>query len=126
MATATTRPEQRRRIQQALQEGFEVVVEFWETLLGRVMQVLGLRLRPPWTIRQFTMAVTAFSEGCSLRQRIDGGVEGIVRPTGPNGRDQEWTLFAAGLEALVHQFYEPNPDHVSMPAAPFGRSSGPG
>jgi hypothetical protein len=126
MATATTRPEQRRRIQQALQEGFEVVVEFWETLLGRVMQVLGLRLRPPWTIRQFTMAVTAFSEGCSLRQRIDGGVEGIVRPTGPNGKDQEWTLFAAGLEALVHQFYEPNPDHVSMPAAPFGRSSGPG
>jgi hypothetical protein len=107
-----------------LQEGFEVVLEFWEKLLGRVMQVLRLRLRQPWTVRQFTMAVTAFSEGCSLRQRIDGDAEGIVRPTGPNGEDQEWTLFGAGLEALVHQFYEPDPDHVSMPAPPFERSSG--
>jgi hypothetical protein len=115
MATATARPEQRRRIQRALQDGFEVVVEFWEGVLGQVMGTLGLRLRPPWTIRQFTVAVTAYSEGCSLRRRIDGNLEGIVRATGPNGEDQEWTLFAAGLEALVDQFYEPDPDYVPVP-----------
>jgi hypothetical protein len=92
-------------------------------VLGRVTQILGLRLRRPWTIRQFTMAVTAYSEGCSLRRRIDGRVEGIVRATGPNGEDQEWTLFGVGLEALVHQFYEPDPDHVPMSAPADGGSS---
>jgi hypothetical protein len=118
IATATARLEQRRRIQQALKDGFEAVVEFWEGVLGRVMQILGLRLRRPWTIRQFTMAVTAYSEGCSLRRRIDGRAEGMVRATGPNGEDQEWTLFAVGLEALVHQFYEPDPDHHGGIAGP--------
>jgi len=34
----------------------------------------------------------------------------LIRPTGPNGEDQEWSLFAFGLEALVHQFLEPDPD----------------
>jgi hypothetical protein len=34
----------------------------------------------------------------------------MIRPTGPNEEDQEWSLFAVGLEALVHQFLEPDPE----------------
>jgi hypothetical protein len=110
MATATTLPDQRRRIQPALLESYESVTKFWEGTYTGLMEILGLRIRQPWTMRQFTIAVTAYSEGCSLRQRIDGHIEGIIRPTGANGEDQEWTLFAVGLEALVHQFFEPHSD----------------
>ena len=110
MATATALPDQRGRIQAALLQGYGSVTKFWEETYTAVMQLVGLRVRQPWTLRQFTIAVTAYSEGCSLRQRIEGHTEVIVRPTGPNGEDQEWTLFAAGLEALVQQFFEPDPD----------------
>jgi hypothetical protein len=113
MATTATRPDQRRRVQSALLDGYESVTKYWEETYAGLMGVLGVRIRPPWTMRQFTMAVTAYSEGCSLRQRIDGYSERIVRPTGPNGEDQEWTLFAVGLEALVHQFFEPDSEFVA-------------
>lgn len=116
MATATSLPDQRRRIQAALLEGYGEVTKFWEGTYAAFTELFGLRIRQPWTIRQFTMAVTAYSEGCSLRQRIEGHTEVISRPTGPNGEEQEWTLFAAGLEALVHQFFEPDPDLVEVPS----------
>ncbi len=110
MATATKRSVERRRIQEALLDGYEAVTLFWEELYAGLAQLLGMRVRPPWTMRQFVMAVTALSEGCSLRQRLTGRVERVLRQTGPNGEDQEWTLFASGLEALLHQFFEVDPD----------------
>ncbi len=110
MATATNRPEQRRRVQAALLDGYESVSKFWEETYTGLMELLGLRLRQQSTIRQYTMAVTAYSEGCSLRQRVEGHLDTIIRPTGPDGEDEEWTLFAVGLEALVHQFFEPDPE----------------
>jgi hypothetical protein len=50
-----------------------------------------------------------------MRQRVDQQLEGILRPTGPKGEDQEWTLFAIGLEALMQQFFEPDPDWNPSP-----------
>lgn len=41
---------------------------------------------------------------------MDPHLEGIVLPTGRNGEDQEWTLFAVGLEAILQHFFEPDPD----------------
>jgi hypothetical protein len=106
MATTLADSERRRRMQSALLDGYAAVTKFWEETYGLLMPTFGLRIRRPWTMRQFTMAVTAYGEGCSLRDRIDGHSEVITRPTGPGGADQEWTLFAVGLEALVHQFFE--------------------
>jgi len=110
IATSTAVPDERRRIQAALLEGYDTVSKFWEETYAGLAEVLGVRIRPSWTMQQFVMAVTALNEGCSLRERINGNIERITRPTGPNGEDQEWTLFGAGLEALVHQFFEPDPD----------------
>jgi hypothetical protein len=39
----------------------------------------------------------------------------MIRPTGPDGEDQEWTLFAVGLEALVNQFLELNTEFAPTP-----------
>jgi AcrR family transcriptional regulator len=111
MAMATTRPlpDERRRIRAALLEGYEAVSKFWEEIFAGLAELLHVRLRQPWTMRQFVVAVTALNEGCSLRQRMSGHIDLIDRPTGPNGEDQEWTIFGAGLEALVNQFFEPDP-----------------
>lgn len=111
MAMATTRPlpDERQRIRAALLEGYEAVSKFWEEVFAGLAELLHVRLRQPWTMRQFVVAVTALNEGCSLRQRMSGHVDLIDRPTGPNGEDQEWTIFGAGLEALVNQFFEPDP-----------------
>ncbi len=112
IATTTSNPTQRSRVRAALMDGYGTVTKFWEETYGGLMEFLGLRVRRPWTIRQFTIAVTAFSEGYSLRQHVEGDLERFMRPTGPGGEDQEWTLFATGLEALVLQFFEPDPTFV--------------
>ena len=57
------------------------------------------------------MVLTALDQGFSLRHRINGKIEYVTRPTGPNGENEDWTLFALGLEALVHQFFEPDPTY---------------
>jgi hypothetical protein len=112
IATTTSNLEQRARIGAALAEGYESVTEFWEGVYGWLIEFLGFRMREPRTLRQLTMAVTALTDGYSLREHVDGGCEQFILPTGRNGEDQEWTLFGAGLEALVHRFIEPDPGFI--------------
>ena len=45
-------------------------------------------------------------------------MEIFIRPTGPNREDEEWTLFAIGLEGLVNHFLEPDPDFVPLRPQP--------
>jgi hypothetical protein len=115
MATATTTPDQQRRIKAALKDGYTSVSRFWSEAIAGFMEFLGLRIRQPWTMAEFTMAVIAYSEGCSLRQHTSGNSELMIRPTGPDGEDQQWTLFAVGLEALVNQFLELDTEFAPTP-----------
>lgn len=72
---------------------------------------LGLRLRGGLTLRQFAIAAESLGEGCALRSGVDGSdMSGILRPTGPQGDLRSWTLLGVGLEALVVQFFELDPD----------------
>jgi len=98
-----------RRIRDALYDGYEATTELWQDLHGAILSVVGFRIRAPFTLRQLTVSVGALVEGCALREGAERGAT-VVRPTGPGGADQEWTLFAVGLEALVQQFAEPDPD----------------
>jgi hypothetical protein len=100
------------RIREALSEGYDSVTGRWEAAYAALVGLFGLRPRVPFTVRQFTVAVGALAEGCSLRQRLDRGMVDILRPTGPDGEEQPWTVFGLGLEALVHQFFEPDPEWV--------------
>jgi hypothetical protein len=82
----------------------------WAELYGALIDVLGLRVRAPLSLRQFTVSVGALVEGCALRQGADKDVGTILRPTGPDGSLQEWTLFGVGLEALALQYLEIDPE----------------
>jgi len=104
-------PLRRRRIEAALEHSYLAVTERMEKIYRGTMHIVGFRTRSGLTIRQFTIAVAALTEGCVLRNRVDAKqMNGIDRPTGPSGEQQEWTLFGIALEALVEKFLEPDPD----------------
>jgi hypothetical protein len=111
LGTTSANPELQERIRTDLAEGYETVSRFWESVYDGLGAVLGLRLRAPWTLQHFTNAASSYSQGCSIRQRVTGELELFSLPTGPDGEDQEWTLFGLGFEALVLQFFEWDPDH---------------
>jgi hypothetical protein len=115
MSNSVSGPEQRQRIKAALLEGYTHVYEFWAEQLGALMAIVGYRVRQPRTLSDYIIAVTAYSEGCSIRLRISDHIDVVTRPTGPHGEDEEWTLFALGLEALASAYLEPDPTFVPPP-----------
>ena len=59
-----------------------------EKIYQATLSIVGFRVRPDLTIRQFTIAVAALTEGCVLRNRVDTEqMNGILRPTGPEGEN---------------------------------------
>jgi hypothetical protein len=110
-------PERRQRIDEALRQSYLDVTDQMEAIYSSLLDLLGYRPRFGLTVRQFAIASAALTEGCVLRDRVDSEqMNGIVRPTGRDGGDQEWTLFGLALYALTEQFFELDPDWP-MPAA---------
>ena len=109
-AITTSQAEQRERILLPLREGYTSFTKMWEETFAALAALLGLRIRADSDISEFVMVLTALDQGFALRHRINGKIEYVTRPTGPNGENEDWTLFALGLEALVHQFFEIDPD----------------
>ncbi|HET8930002.1 MAG TPA: hypothetical protein VFN21_05030 [Acidimicrobiales bacterium] len=64
---------------------------------------------PPFNGRLLAVSLSALVEGLDLRSRATPALvnEPLVRPTGPDGADEEWHLFACGVEALIHTFTRP-------------------
>jgi hypothetical protein len=86
-------------------------------LYGKVLDRLRFRIRAPFTMIEFVRVATALAEGCNHRALIGVGPStGVLRPTGPGGALQEWTLFGIGLDALVDTFTQPVTDPVDDPA----------
>ncbi|HXW81135.1 MAG TPA: hypothetical protein VEJ84_16665 [Acidimicrobiales bacterium] len=119
VATAITTPhaQQRERILMALREGYTSFTKLWEESFAALAAHLGLRIRPESDMSQFVTVIVALDQGFSLRHRINGRIEYVTRPTGPNGENEDWTLFALGLEALVNQCFEPDPTYAFAPSA---------
>ncbi len=110
LAVTSPPSERGRRIRKALVEGYETTTDMWTELYNALMVFLGLRVRAPFTLRQFTESVGALIQGCALRTGAEPDAPPILRPTGPEGRSEPWSLFAVGLEALVLQYLELDPD----------------
>ena len=106
-----TAPERRQRIDEALRQSYLDVTDQMTAIYSSLLDLLGYRPRLGLTVRQFAIASAALTEGCVLRDRVDSEqMNGILRPTGRDGGDQEWTLFGLALYALAEQFFELDPD----------------
>lgn len=112
IATTSQDPQRKERMCEALAEGYRSVTEYWTGVYAELTKYLGLRLRGPRTMLQFANAVSALSEGDSLRQHVTNETLLIDLPTGPGGDTQEWNLYGVTLEALALQFFEPDPDFL--------------
>jgi hypothetical protein len=109
LAVTTTLTGRRRDIRGSLTDALEEVTDLWEEVFRGMCDLLGLRVREPLTIRQFTVAVSALVEGSALRQGGDPEIAVFDRPTGVGGGVEEWTLCGVGMEALATQFFEIDP-----------------
>ncbi len=67
---------------------------------------------PPFDGRLLAVSLSALVEGLDVRSRATPSIvsDPLVRPTGPDGADQEWHLFACGVEAMIHAFTRPRRD----------------
>lgn len=113
MTAVGVAPGRRRRIDSALEQAYLSMTDRMESIYQAGLDFVGYRVRDGLTVNHFTIAVAALAEGCALRNRVDAArMKGIMRPTGPNGEEQEWTLFGLALDALAEQFFEVDPDWV--------------
>jgi hypothetical protein len=117
LALTTGLPGRRALVREALTQGLATVTEVWEQLFAGISAHLGLRVRAPLTLRQFTVAVSAMVEGSALRQGGDPELVLVERPTGPDGAVQEWTLFGVCMEALALRFFEVDTDRAGPAVA---------
>ncbi len=109
-AVSSDLPDRHQRVLTQLMDSYDAINRQGEEAFGGLLTILGYRPRAPLTVPQFLNAAGALSEGCSLRDRVDTKMVGILRPTGPQGEDQPWTIYGIGLHALVQEFFEPDPD----------------
>ena len=106
--------------------GYESFTQLWEDAYTGLAASLGMRPRDA----SDRPAVHGGHRGPGRRvlapsaPRPGDGL-GILRPTGPNGEDQEWTVFAIGLEALQRHFFEPDP-HWTSPGSRLTGAGWPG
>jgi len=90
----------------AIRRAEAVQIEAYADMYREIAKVYGIRIRKPYTIHEFATSAFALNEGIATRV-TDGFRRQVTRPTGRNGEDEEWTLFAIGLEALADHYFEP-------------------
>jgi hypothetical protein len=91
----------------SVRRAYEEFAVRWDFVFAQAFEVIGIRLRPGLTIRQLSMLAISLTEGFAIWDRVEPTMTRyILRPTGPDGEKQEWTLFSLGVEALVWQFTE--------------------
>ena len=98
-------------VAKALADG-EEATEFIEWYQAMAHQ-FGLRLKPGWTWFQFNGTASTAVLGTALRSGLNPYVNGVMRPTGPDGELQSWSAGGVLFEGLVLTALEPNPRVVN-------------
>lgn len=93
-----------------LAQGEQVLATLFGELYAGLSAIAGYQLRPGMAMEDFSTAIAALLEGLAMREGFSDHLDGINRPTGPNGELEEWTLFAMGFEGMYSVFFEPIPE----------------
>ena len=109
-----------RRMYQELNEDFIPLYE-------QIVSLDGRRFRPPYTARHLAVALTALTEGFTLRWSVDPeavptDLRGVPRLAGENDDPGEppWDLFSAAVYLLAAGMTEPAENADSPPGAENG------
>ena len=97
----------RKAAMDAVRRGEEAQIEAYAALYDDIAKLYGVRIREPFTMTEFATCAFALNEGIGSRVTTGFRRRDIMRRTGRHGEEENWTLFAVGLEALTQQFFEP-------------------
>jgi AcrR family transcriptional regulator len=106
-AEANLHGEPDEAVAEAARDHVTTTIESFVALFGLLLEVYGLRMRPPYTLVHLVLAVLALSEGFAV-QSLAGDPHPRVRrdDIGP-AVDGNWSLFGCAAEAVVARFTEP-------------------
>lgn len=81
-------------------------VREFSALYRGLMDAYGRRMRPPFEVQDFAVAMAALGEGFAL-QAIEGLPHPHLQVAGPAGVGEDWTLFGVSVWALIEGYTEP-------------------
>lgn len=90
------------RVAELLASGDDGIVDDFGPYLELYLQMIGRRLREPFTVRMLLLSINALFQGLCLRYRTSP--ELVERPR--TGERSGSSLYADGIEALVRHFSE--------------------
>lgn len=91
-------------VAELLASGDDSVVDDFGPLVEQYLQLIGRRVREPFTTELMLVSINALFQGLCLRYRTSP--ELVDRPVGPEALG----MYAHGLESIVLHFSEPIPD----------------
>lgn len=103
-ASLTRESTEAPEIMELLRNGEDLIIEAYSKLFSESAQLFGLRMRSEFSIEQFAATAHGLNEGLTSRLSTKYERSGIWRAD-DDGDLAEWSLFAIGLEALIHQFF---------------------
>lgn len=81
-------------------------VREFSALYRTLMEAYERRMRRPFAVQDFAVAMAALGEGFAL-QAIEGIPHPHLRVAGPPGVGEDWTLFGLSVWALIEGYTEP-------------------
>lgn len=97
--------ELRDGLQSSDSDWLDAFANLYETVLERY----GRDWTPPFDAKMLAVSLSALVEGLAIRARFDPKLvpNDLMRPTGPDGAEEPWHLFACGAQALIEAFTRP-------------------
>ncbi len=110
----------------AARERLENAIESFEALYDAMLGRYQRRMRPPFTLRDLTIALVALSEGFAVQAMAGTPHPHVDRPDVDAGVGADWTLMACAVESIIEHFTEPDPtvirrardEHLAATATP--------
>lgn len=79
-------------------------------LYRAIMVSYGLRFREDFDLELLTSMIAAAGRAATVEWQLDLGSRRTMRPTGPGGAEQPWTLGGILVEGIARVTVEPDPD----------------
>ena len=84
-------------------------LDAFANLYDTMLQRYGREWVPPFDAKLLAVSLSALVEGLTIRARFNPKLvpADLLRPTGADGADEPWHLFACGAQALIEAFSRP-------------------